>query len=266
MDIVISKSFINQIKYAFFMGALIWSVGATFFVSIIAFIGLITFYVKKKILRKILLCLVGLSAGAMMGGAMLHLVPEATEEIGIEKVSIIIIISFAVFFLIERLLHWHHCHEETGECDVHTFTYMNLLGDSIHNFLDGLVIAAAFVADIKLGIITTIVVITHEIPQEIGDFGVLVYGGFSRIKALFYNFLTAVTAIVGAVIGFFLSSRTDIFTPVLIAVAAGSFIYISASDLIPELHKEPKLIRSMTSYGSFIIGILLMYLIKILFE
>ncbi|MBD3249438.1 hypothetical protein GF336_05315 [Candidatus Woesearchaeota archaeon] len=138
--------------------------------------------------------------------------------------------------MIEKFLHWHHCHK--GKCDIHTFTYMNLIGDGVHNFIDGLIIAASFSVDISFGVITTIAVIAHEIPQEIGDFGVLVYGGFGRLKALAFNFLSAVTAIIGAVIGYLISGSVEGFVPFLLPFAAGGFIYIAASDLVPELHKE----------------------------
>ena len=142
---------------------------------------------------------------------------------------------------------------------------MNLIGDGIHNFIDGLIIAASFVINFPLGIATTIAVIAHEIPQELGDFGVLVYGGFTKLKALFFNFLTALTAILGAVIGFFLAGSVEGFVPFLIPFAAGGFIYIAASDLVPELHKEADLKKSILSFIFFLLGIIFMYVIKIIF-
>ncbi len=247
------------------MNALLWAVGATVIVSLLSLVGIFSLAMKEKLLHRILLLLVGLSAGALMGGAFFHLIPEAAEQVGIEYTGIMVLVGFCLFFLIERVLHWHHCHKN-GKCDVHMFTYMNLIGDGVHNLIDGLVIAAAFVTDFGLGIVTTIAVITHEIPQELGDFGVLVYGGFSKLKALMYNFLSALTAVLGAVIGVFLASYTDGFTSMLIPFAAGGFIYISASDLTPELHKEPKLGKSMMSFLFFLIGIGLMIGIKMLFE
>ena len=247
------------------MAALLNAIAATVIVSLISLIGLSTLVFKRTLLRKLSILLVGLSAGALMGGAFLHLIPESAGELRIETVSMIVIAGFALFFILERVLHWHHCHKNEGECDVHMFTYMNLIGDSVHNLFDGMVIAAAFVADTGLGVITTLAVITHEIPQELGDFGVLIHGGFSVKKALGFNFLTALTAVLGAVIGFLLSSAAALITPVLVAFAAGGFIYIAASDLIPELHKEPRLAKSMSSYIFFLAGIALMYLIKLFF-
>jgi len=246
------------------MNALGFSLLATVIVSLISFIGIITLSIKDKLLEKILLLLVGLAAGALIGDAFLHLIPEAVEDISIVYVGLLVIAGFALFFIIERFLYWRHCHE--GKCDVHIFSYMNLVGDSVHNFIDGLIIAGSFVISVPVGIATTIAIIAHEIPQEIGDFGVLVYGGFSKMKALFFNFISAVTAILGALIGIVLSSITESFVPLLLSFAAGGFIYIASSDLIPELHKEPKLKKAVASFGFFILGIVLMYVIKIIFE
>ena len=172
------------------MNTLLWIIGATIVVSLISLAGIITLSLKAKSLNKILLILVGFSVGALMGGAFLHLIPEAVEESGLSFVSLYVLVGFSAFFVIERFLYWHHCHKE-GRCPVHMFTYMNLIGDGIHNFVDGLIIAASFVINIPFGIVTTIAIIAHEIPQELGDFGVLVYGGFTKFKALFYNFLSA---------------------------------------------------------------------------
>lgn len=227
---------------------LLWSLAATVIVSLLSLAGVVTLSIKQKSLDKILLLLVGFSAGALMGGAFFHLIPESIEGSGVEFTVAIVIVGFVLFFLVERILHWHHCHEHGGKCDVHTFTYMNLIGDGIHNFIDGLIIAAGFSAGVELGIVTTLAVISHELPQEIGDFGVLVYGGFSRMKALLFNFLSAITAVLGAVIGVIMTSLTGSFTGILVPFAAGGFIYIFASDLIPELHKEPKLSKSMMSF------------------
>jgi zinc and cadmium transporter len=243
---------------------LAWILGATFIVSLMAWIGIISLALKARLLNKILLILVGFSAGALMGGAFLHLLPEALEEAGLhEGLCFSVLIGFSLFFLIERFLKWHHCHK--GKCPVHTFTYMNLFGDGVHNFIDGLIIAAAFLVNIPFGAVTTIAIISHEVPQEIGDFGVLVYGGFTKFKALFYNFLSALTAVVGAISGYFLSTAIEWIVPFLIPFAAGGFIYIAASDLIPELHKEIDLKKSVYSFGFFLIGIIFMWVIKLIF-
>ncbi len=242
------------------MDKLIFIIASTFLISLASLIGVFTISIKEKILSKFLLLLISLSAGALMGGAFLHLLPEASEKLDTEVMYLIVLISFVLFFLIEKLLHWRHCHKKN--CDVHTFGYMNLFGDTVHNFIDGLVIASTFLIDVKLGVITSFAIALHEIPQEIGDFGVLLYSGFSRKKALISNFLIALTAVFGGVFGYFLSFQIENITSYLLPFAAGGFIYIAASDLMPEIRKETSLKKSMLSFGVFLVGILIMFLVK----
>ena len=241
---------------------LAWILSSTFIVSLISFVGIITLCVKKNLLHKLVFCLIGLSAGALIGGAFLHLLPEALEKMQSEVMFYYVILGIVLFFLMERYFHWRHCH--SGVCDVHTFTYLNLFGDGIHNFIDGVVIAASFVDSVNLGIVTTIAIILHEIPQELGDFGVLVYGGFTKKKALFCNFLTAFTAVIGALAGYFLSDFAKGFSNFILPLTAGGFIYIGASDLIPEIHKETNLRRSSLAFIAFLLGIIFMALAKAL--
>lgn len=247
------------------MNTLLWSIGATVVVSFISLIGIAALMIKKRILERILLWLVGFSAGALIGGAFLHLIPEALSGSSQENVFVYVLVGFSSFFVLERFIKWRHCHNQDGKCEIHSFTYMNLIGDGFHNFIDGLIIVASFSINPGLGIATTLAVIAHEIPQEISDFGVLVYGGFSRARALVLNFLIALTAILGALVGFFLLSIQDI-SQFLLSFTAGSFIYISASDLIPELHKEPKVKKSVISFSFFLLGALFMYLVRLIFE
>lgn len=238
----------------------IWILGATLLVSAVSLIGILTFGVKSRVLDRTLLLLIGFAAGGLMGGAFLHLLPEAVEQSGGEPIFLYTLAGFGTFFLMERYLYWRHCHN--GVCDLHTFTYLNLMGDGIHNFIDGLVIAASFITSIKLGIVTTLAVIFHEIPQEMGDFGVLVYGGFSRKKALSFNFLCALMSILGAAAGYFLSNTAKDFSLFLISFTAGGFIYIAASDLIPELHREREAKKANLAFITFILGIIFMVLVK----
>lgn len=233
---------------------------STFIVSIISLIGVVTLAIKEKFLKTILLLLIAFSAGALIGGAFLHLIPEAIEKSNPQEVFILVLAGFVLFFLLEKYLYWRHCHD--GICDVHTFSYLNLIGDGLHNFIDGLVIAGSFIASLRLGIFTTLLVIIHEIPQELGDFGVLVYGGFSRQKALFYNFLSALTAFGGAILGYFLSTKISGFSYILLSFTAGGFIYISSSDLIPEIHKETEQKKSFLSLVFFLLGIALMFILR----
>ena len=229
---------------------------STFLVSLIAFIGILFLILKENLIDKILMILVSLSAGVLIGAAFLHLIPESIKFN--ENIFIYVLIGFSLFFLIEKILHWRHCHDV--ECKIHSFAYMNLFGDAIHNFIDGLIIAASFLSDFSLGISTSLAIALHEIPQELSDFGVLIYGGFDKIKALFLNFLIALTAVAGGLIGYYLLNSQSIIK-FLLPFAAGGFIYIAASDLIPELRKEIDIKKAFLNFGIFILGIIIMYLV-----
>ncbi len=244
------------------MQTLIYIIIATLVVSSGSLLGIFTLTFKKKLLNQILLFLVSLSAGTLIGGAFLHLLPEAAEEFEAETLNLIVLASFVLFLLIEKIFHWRHCHKEN--CDVHTFGYMNLLGDALHNFIDGLIIAATFLTDVRLGIITALAVSMHEIPQEIGDFGVLIHAGFKKNKAILANFLVALTAVLGGVIGFFLAQKANYLASYLLPIAAGGFIYIAASDLLPEIRKETSIKKSAFSLAIFLTGIVIMYSLKLL--
>jgi zinc and cadmium transporter len=247
------------------MNNLIYIIIVTFAIALIAFIGIFTLAMKEQLLNKILIVLVSLSAGALMGGAFLHLLPESIEKAGgSTDLLIYVLVGFILFFIIEKVLHWRHCHK--GKCDVHTFHYMNLIGDSIHNFIDGLIIAASFYVSMGLGFTTTIAIAAHEIPQEIGDFGVLIYGGFEKKKAIILNFIVALTIVVGGIVGYFISKSIEEASTFLLPFAAGGFIYIAATDLIPEIKKELNMKKYMATLIVFICGILIMWLTKLIFH
>jgi len=239
---------------------LAWILGSTFTVCLISLVGIFTLSINDKLLHKITFCLIGFSAGALIGGAFLHLLPEALEKTQSTVVFYYLILGLVLFFLMEKYVHWRHCHEDA--CNVHAFTYLNLIGDSLHNFIDGMVIAASFVVSVKLGIVTTVAIILHEIPQELGDFGVLVYGGFSKKKALFYNFISALTAMAGAIIGYFIADFMQGFASFILPLTAGGFIYIATSDLIPEIHKKSNSEHSTPAFIAFLFGIIFMALAK----
>ena len=243
---------------------LIYIIVVTFAIALIAFVGIFTLALKDNLLNKILLILVSLSAGALMGGAFLHLIPEAVEKSEGTDIFLFVLVGFILFFVIEKVLHWRHCHK--GKCDVHTFSYMNLVGDAIHNFIDGLILAASFVTSVELGLTTTIAIAAHEIPQEIGDFGVLIYGGFKKKKAIILNFVVALTIVLGGVVGYLISKSVESAVTFLLPFAAGGFIYIAATDLVPEIKKELDFRKYMATLVVFILGILIMWLIKYLFH
>lgn len=252
---------------------------ATFSVSLISFVGVLTLIVTKQALDKILLVLVALAGGGLLGGAFLHLIPESIHEIGhdheqILNIFIFVLVGFLLFLLVEFLLHWHHHHHaDTHPCEMHqnednknkkALSYLILIGDGVHNLIDGLIIAASFVVSPSVGIITSIAVALHEIPQEIGDFGVLVYSGYKRWRALFLNFLSGLTAVVGGVLGYLFAERAENAVLFLLPIAAGGFIYIAASDLVPEIKHGKRGSKLALHFFVFVLGICLMLLMKFL--
>ena len=230
-------------------------------VSLISLVGVMAISIKKNALNKMLILLVSLSAGVMIGDAFLHLIPEAAESGFTTQTALLVLAGITFFFVLEKFIHWKHCHLHPSHNHKPSYVIMNLVGDAFHNFIDGLLIAGSFLVDIKLGLATTFAVILHEIPQEIGDFGVLLHGGFSKGKAILFNFITAVFAILGAIVGLLLSSVIRFLPEYLIPLTAGGFIYIAASDLIPQIHqhKDKRMSQSFLELLIFVLGILMMY-------
>ena len=250
------------------MSILFYIIASTFLISLISFIGVLFLFLGGKILDRVLLVLVALSAGALVGGAFLHLIPESIArvgpgEAGILKIFLFLLFGFCSFFILEQFIRWHH-HHTSSHPEAMPFSYLILFSDSIHNFIDGLIIAASFIAGSSVGMVTVLAVILHEIPQEIGDYGALVYGGLGKTKALFFNFLTALTAIFGGIIGFFLWERIEGSVVFLIPFAAGTFIYIACSDLIPEIKQKVSFKGSVIHFFVFLSGITLMFLLKLI--
>ena len=234
---------------------------ATIIISLIAFVGILTFFLKRELLNRTLLVLVALSTGALLGGAFLHLLPEAITEKGADlAIFLYLLLGFSIFFVLEQFLQWRHQHTATPQ--VKPFSYLILVSDAVHNFIDGLIIAASFVTSFPLGMATTLAVALHEIPQELGDFAVLVYGGFGRKQALMFNFATAITAILGGIVGYLASSIMQTSIIYLLPFAAGNFIYIAAADLVPEIKHQVSLRRSILHFGVFVIGIAIMLTVK----
>lgn len=229
-------------------------------ISLISLVGLFTLSIKENRLKNILIYSISFSAGALFGDVFIHLLPEIIEKNGLTvQLSSFVLLGIMFSLFIEKIIHWRHCHMPVNKIHVHRFAYMNLFGDSIHNFIDGLIIGTSYLVSIPVGLATTLAVIFHEIPQEIGDFGVLIHAGINRKKALLYNFLTATTSILGAIVAILLSTKIEGTTNILSAFAAGTFIYIAGSDLIPELHKETELKKSTVQIITFILGIAVMY-------
>lgn len=232
-------------------------------VSLISLIGAFLLFFDKKFVNSILFTFVSFATGAMLGAAFLDLLPEAIESGASRYVFAYTLSGVVAFFALERILQWHHYH---GRKDAHPFTYLNLIGDGIHNFTDGVAISIAFLIDVHVGIATTIAIIFHEIPQEISDFGILIYGGLSNHQALLYNFLSALTAVLGALVAYYLSFYIESLTAILASFTAGGFIYIATADLVPELHKERNLRKSIAQLILFIGGIIVIWLVALVFR
>ena len=242
------------------MTATLYAIVSVIIVSLVSFVGVISLSFKPKFLNKILLFLVSLSAGTLFGGAFLHLLPETVEKKGFSlSISLAVLAGILVFFILEKFIHLHHRHlnprKQTKKKGKSHIAPLNLVADGMHNFLDGLIIAGSYLVSIPAGIATTIAVILHEVPQEIADFGVLLYAGLSRMKALLLNFLSAAVAILGAVVGLIIGSGSEEFILSLLPFAAGGFIYIAGSNLIPELHKEYNLKDSFLHLFALVLGI-----------
>ncbi len=228
-------------------------------VSLVSFVGVVGFSLSAHTLRKWLLAIVGLAIGALLGDVFIHIIPEALEEGEPLTFSLLLIGGILIFFILEKVLHWHHHHtpEHASDCP-HPIGKLTLVSDGAHNFIDGLLIAVSYMASVEIGIATTVAVVLHEIPQEIGNFGVLLHAGYSRGKALWYNFLSALTAFLGAGIALMVGEASEAFVHALLPITAGGFIYIALSDLVPELHKDRRLSQGVVQVVAIVLGVALM--------
>jgi zinc and cadmium transporter len=239
--------------------AWIFSFASVFVISLVSLIGAFTLSLRGEKLKKILLYLVSFAVGALFGDALIHLIPEAFGKIKSELlVSLLILGGVLLFFVLEKFIHWRHCHATECEEHWHPVASMNIFGNIAHNTIDGLLIGASFLISTPLGAATAIAILMHEIPQEMGNFGVLVHSGFSIKKALLVNFLTALAAFLGVSIALLVGGWAHNFASYLLPVTAGGFLYIAGSDLIPELKHETKIAASIGQLFAIILGIAIM--------
>lgn len=223
-------------------------------VSLISLTGVFLLMLHHDLLKKILSTLISFSTGALLGDVFLHIFPEMSEE-PTSYMWVTVLAGILLSFILEKFIHWHHCHGTECEEHRHPVGIMNLVGDILHNALDGILIAGSYFISIEVGIATTVAVILHEIPQEIGDIGVLLYSGYSKSKAILFNLITACSAILSAIFVIMIGSDTPSVPLILVPLAAGNFLYIAGSDLIPELHKETAIHKSMIQFLGLIGGI-----------
>lgn len=230
--------------------------------SAIALVGSVTLLLSERTLARIVRPLVALAAGSLLGGAFFHMLPAAAEA-GLSALAsgIWAMAGFALFMALEQLLHWHHCHRSLTQCK-QPLTYLILLGDGLHNFLGGLGVGSVMLVDVRLGMAAWLAAAAHEIPQELGDFGVLVHGGWDRKSALLYNFASGLMFLVGGLVAHVASAAIDV--TVLVAFAAGNFVYIGASDLVPEVNQHDEGKANILHYLCFLAGLLLLLALRIM--
>lgn len=247
------------------MSSSLSAIAAVLIVSVISFVGIALFAVSESFIRRSLVYLVSLAAGVLLGEVFIHILPEVTEERGMTaSVSVGILIGIIASFIIEKIIHWHHCHVLPSSDHHHPVGMLTLVGDGIHNVVDGALIAGSFLVSSELGIATTIAIALHEIPQEISDYALLIYSGYTRKAALLWNFCSALVAVFGALIVLISRSEHPDFLPLLMAFAAGNFLYIAGADLIPELHKETRLRSALTQLILICAGIGMMQILTTL--
>lgn len=247
------------------MSTLTWIVASGVAMSAIALVGSGTLLLRPEQLQRLLLPLVAFAAGTLLGGALLHMLPGAIEQSGARPaVFLWLLAGFTAFFALEQFLHWQHSHRVLAGVERRPLTYLVLVGDGLHNFLGGLAVAAAFIADVRLGLGAWLAAAAHEVPQELGDFAVLVHGGWSGRQALLYNVLSASTFLVGGLVAYAAAARVDV--GFLLPFAAGNFLYIAASDLVPEVKHAHGLRDGVIHLAALVGGIALLYVLRVLLE
>lgn len=239
---------------------LVWIVAGGVAMGAIALVGAVALVLPERVLQKLILPLVAFAAGSLIGGALFHMLPAAADAPGgVAAVMPWAALGFLTFFALEQFLHYHHCHRASADCR-QPLTYLVLVGDGLHNLLGGMAVAGTFLVDVRLGVTTWLAAAAHEIPQELGDFGVLVHGGFAKRSALLLNLLSASTFLVGGLLAWAVSFRFDV--SVLVAFAAGNFLYIGASDLVPEVNRHRNAATNVVLFGAFAAGLGLLLLIR----
>ena len=239
------------------MSTLGWIILGGVAISAIALVGGLAALLPERVLDRILMPIVGLAAGSLLGGALFHMLPSAVDALGNSlTVYVWVVAGFVSFFVLEQALHWHHCHFRRDE-HRKPLGYLLLVADGLHNLIGGLAVGSAFIVDLRVGVVTWVAAAAHEIPQELGDFGVLVQGGWTKRSALLWNFASALTFLVGGVIAYFAAEVVDV--AYLLPFAAGNFIYIAAADLVPELATQSAARDKLETTASLLVGLAVLF-------
>ncbi|MFY9915284.1 MAG: ZIP family metal transporter [Nocardioidaceae bacterium] len=243
------------------MSALSWIVVSGLAMSALALVGSVAVVVPERHFRRLVLPLVAVAAGALLGGAMFHMLPESVRVLG-NGLSVFVWVVAGVFsfHVLEQFLHWHHCHRPVSEH--RPLGYMILAADGLHNLIGGMAVGSAFIVDIRLGVVTWIVAAAHEVPQELGDFGILVHSGWSTRQALLYNLASALTFPLGGLFAYAVAGRIEVAW--LVPFAAGNFIYIAVADLLPEITSTPNPRDKVLHTASFGLGLAALLLVALI--
>lgn len=238
-----------------------WILASGLGMSAIALVGSVTLLLRPETLERIVKPLVAFAAGALLGGAFFHMIPAAAAVPGADLPTVFLWVSigFVLFFALEQFLHWHHCHRESASCPK-PLGVLILLGDGLHNFIGGLGVAGVFLVDVRLGIAAWLSAAAHEVPQELGDFGVLVHSGWSRRRALVYNLCSGLAFLAGSLVAFGAARSLDV--GFLVPFAAGNFVYIAASDLVPEVNRHERAAANALHLAAFVGGLALLWWIR----
>jgi zinc and cadmium transporter len=243
----------------------LYALASVILVSILSVIGAVLISIRERNLRQIVFVLVSLAVGSLFGDVFIHLLPQAFERLDTRmEASLYVLAGIFIFFILEKFILWRHQHNFESKNSIHPVGYMNLLADGVHNFIDGTIIGAAYLTSLRVGIATTIAVAMHELPQEISDFGVLLHAGFSKKRALIFNFMSATLAILGTVLVLLAGTTMHYITALMLPLAAGGFVYIAGSDLVPELNKEVDPAKSIVQMLAIGAGVGMMLLLAML--
>lgn len=246
------------------MPTILWIITGGLLMSLIALVGGATAIFKRQVTEKFILPLVAVAAGTLLGGAVFHMIPEGAQSLETLEAGIWFMAGFIIFLALEQFLHWHRHANENSNSSKRPVTYLILIGDGLHNFLGGLGIASTFLLDPRAGIVAWVAAAAHELPQELGDFGVLIHGGWSRRSALFWNFVSALAFPAGALLAYWAYPYIQLSG--LVLFAAGNFVYIAASDLIPEIKSEKKFGSALLHFVCLFGGVVFMYVLAYSFH